>query len=288
MISAFSLVPFPGASFRAAEPATQAPELLGRMGPLVTRLARSPDEVREAQRLRHRVFYGEMNAKADLATRLLRRDRDAFDRFCDHLLVLDTNLPKGKRVVATYRVLDEEGARKAGHFYTETEFDLSHLRAHHAGKRFLELGRSCVDPAYRSRRTLELMWQGIWALVQRRRSDILFGCASFPSTDPSRFSPALGWLSAHAALGVETPCAPVSADCLPLAACSAQPANLRAGLGDLPPLLKGYLRVGAKVGSHAVFDRQFGTTDVLVVLDVATINPRYVSHYGSNATRFAA
>jgi putative hemolysin len=138
----------------AAAPASQEPEPLGRLGSLDVSMARSAKDVRRAQQLRYRVFYGEMSAIPDAATRRARRDIDAFDAICDHLLVCDHQPERAAgarkpKVVATCRLLRQDAAAHHGGFYTEGEFELAALIARHPQARFLELGRSCVLAPYR-------------------------------------------------------------------------------------------------------------------------------------------
>lgn len=261
---------------------------LGKIGSLETRFARSVDEIRAAQALRYQVFYQELGAEADASTRLHKRDSDAYDRFCRHLLVLDNSLPQGEQIIATYRLMTSASAKAAGGFYSSSEFQLSKLLTHKVGQNFIELGRSCIAKPYRNRRTIELMWQGIWASVLEQEADFLIGCASFAGTDPSKWADGFGWLSQNAELAPHVDCAPNSTNSFSLAAHDNANINGARAFASLPPLLKGYLRVGAKVSSHAVVDAQFGTIDVMVVLDVADIAKRYISHFGADASRFAA
>ena len=144
-----------------------SPLTLGRLGALEVRLAQEKHDVKRAQKLRYRVFYKDGTAIADAATLLARRDKDAFDRICDHLMVIDhaakPSLRGRQPVVGTYRLLRQEVAINHGGFYTEDEFDISGLVERHPALRFLELGRSCVLPRYRTKRTVELLWHGIWS-----------------------------------------------------------------------------------------------------------------------------
>lgn len=261
--------------------------VIGRLGPLVTRLARSKEELRAAQALRYRVFYEELSAIPSATARFLKRDKDRFDRHCDHLLVIDTSLP-APGIVGTYRLLLDRHARDAGGFYSQSEFDLSPLTSANSGRNMLELGRSCILPKYRSKRTMELLWHGIWAYCLRNNVDIMFGCASFAGTSLQDHAAALGWLSRTARLDRIEDCPVNTPAGVDLAALEDAPCDERRIVAALPPLLKGYLRVGARIGSHAFVDRQFNTIDVLVVLKVSDIHPRYVSHYGADASRFAA
>lgn len=270
-----------------------APELsLGRIGPLEVRLAGKSSDIKRAQKLRYKVFYRDGHAIADAATLLARRDKDAFDRICDHLLVVDHAAKPSMRgrqpVVGTYRLLRQDIAEVHGGFYSENEFDIASLTERHAGLRFLELGRSCVLPPYRTKRTMELLWHGIWRYVRRHRMDVMIGCASLHGTDPDRLALQLSFLHhfarapdawrarAHASRHVE------------MNRMAKEAIDAKAALRELPPLIKGYLRVGAFIGDGAVIDHQFGTTDVLVVMPVSAISERYIEHFGADASRHAA
>lgn len=263
--------------------------VLGRLGTLEVRLARSRDEVKAAQQLRYHVFYEEMSAQPSRLQKMTRRDKDAFDRYCDHLLVIDRARQGGlsEQIVGTYRLMGQKGAEMAGGFYTAQEFHIAPMLARHAGKRFLELGRSCVLKEYRGKRTVELLWQGIWAHVQQHGIDVLFGCASLTGTDPRALALPLSFLKTNAAAPAEWRVRAQPRRGVTLGedvVCS----DPRRALAALPPLLKGYLRLGGYIGEDAVVDHQFGTTDVLVIMPVANINPRYVDYYGADSGRFAA
>jgi len=261
--------------------------VIGKLGSLVVRLARTKAEVRAAQALRYKVFYEEMSAKPSASNRLLRRDKDRYDRYCDHLLVIEQN-EGTERIVGTYRLLLPENMRTAGGYYSQGEFDLSKVLGQNPGQRFLELGRSCILPEFRSKRTMELLWHGTWSYALANRIDVLFGCASFEGTDPEAFSGSFAMLQQGSVLDENEDCASVIADSVSLKTYANATFDPRRALFALPPLLKGYLRLGAKVATNAVIDRQFGTTDVLVVLKVAEISPRYLSHFKTDASRFAA
>lgn len=263
----------------------QPPQVYGRMGRLEVRLARKKSDIRRAQRLRYKVFYEEMAATPNALAMLSRRDEDAFDPVFDHLLVVDHGDPNKKgwrrpNVVGTYRVLRQDVADLHDGFYTQGEYDIAPLIQSKPGHTFMELGRSCVLKPYRNRRTLELLWHGVWSYVRQHGGDVMIGCASFPGVDPAEHAMALSFLhhtalapeewrvSAHDHLRVDMNMMPKEA------------VNMRAALKAMPPLIKGYLRLGAYIGDGAVIDRQFGTTDVLVVMPVEHINTRYFAHFG--------
>jgi L-ornithine Nalpha-acyltransferase len=265
-------------------------KLLGRIGSLETRLARTASEIDAAQAVRYRVFVEEMRAKLDPEAERRKRDFDAFDLICDHLLVLDRSLEGDTedQIVGTYRLMRQEVAKAHGGFYSASEFDVDSLIARHPGKRFMELGRSCVLPAYRTKRTVELLWQGNWAYALRYGVDAMFGCASFPGVYPEAHALALSFLhnnvSATGEWHVEAlPHLKRDMDLMP-----AEAVNARRAMMALPPLIKGYLRLGAMTGSGAVVDQAFNTTDVLIVLPISSISDRYINYYGADAGRFAS
>ena len=268
---------------------------LGRIGNLEVRLATSVSEIRRAQRLRYRVFYEEMSAIPTGITLLARRDIDDYDTVCDHLLVIDHAATEAEpfrkprpKVVGTYRLLRQDAADRNFGFYTAGEYDIAPLLAANAGKRFLELGRSCVLKPYRTKRTVELLWAGIWAYVQHHRIDAMLGCASLDGTDPDRLALPLSFLHHHARAPQAWCARALPGRYVAMDRLSREAVDPKAALQALPPLIKGYLRVGATFGDGAVVDRQFGTTDVFVVLPVSAIAARYIDHFGPTANRRAA
>lgn len=254
---------------------------------LAARLARDAAEVEAAQRLRYRVFYEEMTATPSAEMRAAGRDFDRFDAICDHLLVLDGRLGDGpEAVVGTYRLLRGEVATRHGGFYSEGEFDLGALAAHRP--RTLELGRACVDARYRTRATMQRLWSGIADYVFTHDVGVMLGCASLPGTQPEALAPALSYLH-HRHLAPPDlrpralPALFQRMDLLPperFAESDAVAAlEARAVVAGLPPLVKGYLRLGGFVGDGAVVDHQFGTTDVCVVVAVDRVTDKYFNHY---------
>lgn len=265
---------------------------LGRLGDLEVRLAETPAELDRAQEIRYQVFYEEMSAVADAGTRAARRDTDSFDAYCDHLLVFDhakIDADGKPEIVATYRLLRQEVANATGcGFYTAHEFNVAPMIARHPDRNFLELGRSCVLKPYRTKRTVELLWHGIWTFVRQHDLDVMFGCASLEGTDLERLAPLLQFLRKVAPAPEEWRVAAQPGRGIPLDALPASDMSPDAALRALPPLVKGYLRLGGAVGEDAVIDTQFGTTDILIVLPTERLNPRYVNYYGAEATRYAA
>lgn len=266
-------------------------KIYGRIGNLEVRLARSRGDLRRAQKLRYEVFYEEMDAVPNAAAMLTRRDEDPFDDICDHLLVVDHGdlvttaaqpWRKRPRVVGTYRVLRQDIAEAHGGFYSQSEYDIAPLIA---SKRrdyhFMELGRSCVLKPYRNRRTVELLWHGIWTYVREHGVDVMIGCASFPGVDPKQHATALSFLYHNALAPKEWRVKAHDRLHVNMNMMPAKDVDAKAAMKAIPPLIKGYLRLGAYIGDGAVVDRQFGTTDVLIILPVEAIDSRYFGHFGA-------
>ena len=274
------------------EPARQSHgKVYGRIGDLEVRLASGRQDVRRAQRVRYEVFYEEMSAKPSITAQMRRRDEDPYDAVCDHLLVVDTahraapggwTNPNRPHVVGTYRVLRQEMAARGAGFYTQSEYDIAPLiKAKSPRYRFMELGRSCVAKPYRNKRSVELLWHGLWTYVREHKVDVMIGCASFEGTDPQAHAMALSFLHHHALAPAEWRCRAHDRLHVPMDLIAKDKIDTKAALKALPPLIKGYLRLGAFVGDGAVIDRQFGTTDVLIILPVEKIDPRYFGHFGT-------
>jgi L-ornithine Nalpha-acyltransferase len=247
------------------------------------RLAETDTELDAAQALRYRVFYEEMAAAPSPEMRAKRRDFDHFDAICDHLLVIDREKSNGAvGVVGTYRLLRRSVALAHGGFYSAQEYDLSALLGYPG--EIVELGRSCVDTDYRSRGVMQMLWRGLAAYVRHHDISLMFGCASFPGTEPTAMGTQLSYLH-HYHLAPQTlrPRALahhyVSMGILPPDRFDAQ-----AALAELPPLIKGYLRVGGFFGDGAVVDHQFNTTDVCVIVKTDQLTEKYDRRYRRSAT----
>ncbi|HEY8260066.1 MAG TPA: GNAT family N-acyltransferase [Methylosinus sp.] len=261
---------------------------LARLGTLEVRLASGKKEIRKAQRLRFKVFFRKGGAVPDAKAAITRRDADRFDKFCDHLIVIDhaarNRFGKIKpKVVGAYRLLRGDVAQKKGGFYSASEYDLAPLIARHPGLRFLELGRSCVLEQYRGKRTIELLWRGILAYVRHHRIDAMIGCASFEGANPLAHAAALSFLSHYASADEDWRVSACRDLHVPMAMLAKEAVDARKAMNAMPPLIKGYLRVGAKFGDGAVVDRKFNTTDVFVVVKVAELDARYLEHFGGGA-----
>ena len=264
---------------------------LGRIGTLEVRLAQTAAEVRQAQKLRYRVFYPEGSAIHNPGRMFARRDIDTYDAICDHLLVLDHAAAEshpGNRpaVVGTYRLLRQSLAEEFGGFYTAGEFDIGSLLARHSNLQFLELGRSCVLAPYRNKRTVELLWHGIHAYILQNQTDVMIGCASLDGTEPKQLALQLSFLHHYARAPEAWRACALNERYVEMNRMSKETIDPKKALRELPPLVKGYLRLGAYIGDGAVVDHEFGTTDVLIVLPVSAVKKRYLEHF--DASRRAA
>jgi putative hemolysin len=259
-----------------------------RLGSLEVRLAQSVEEIDAAQALRYRVFYEEMGATPTADMAAIKRDFDAYDEHCDHLLVLDHMRKDQHAVVGTYRLIRRSAADKSGGFYSASEYDISPL-LQYPGE-ILELGRSCIDAEYRTGQVMQTLWRGLTAYVFRYDVRLMFGCASLPGTDPQALAVPLSYLHHHhlAPPGLRAKALPerfVDMRLLPREAFDPNVAfdsmklDPRSGSNSLPPLIKGYIRVGGFVGEGAVIDHQFNTTDVCIIVKTDLITSRYIKHY---------
>lgn len=241
-------------------------------------MARSEAEIVASQRLRYRVFYSEMQAQATSKMRAQERDFDEFDPYCEHIVVIDEERGSGADgVVGTYRLLQREAALAHGGFYTAGEFDVGPLMRY-PGK-VLELGRSCVDIAYRGGPSMQLLWQGVTAYIKFNQIGIMFGCASLPGTDPKVHAEVLSYLyHYHLAPPAMRPVA-LPDRRVDMSFMAAEEIDQRRARAALPPLLKGYLRLSGTIGDGAVVDHQFNTTDVCIVVNSDMVTDRYMRHY---------
>jgi putative hemolysin len=228
-------------------------------------VARDTDEVRAAQRLRYQVFAEEMGATVH--GEMPGVETDAFDEYCDHLIVRDD---RSGAVVGTYRMLPPDRARAAGKLYSENEFDLSALSSLRPA--LVETGRSCVHRDHRNGAVVSLVWAGIARYMLLHGHNWLAGCASVPLADGGPLA-AKVWDTVAA-----KHFAPEEYRVAPYEPWDPEPVA-RTHRGPLPPLLKGYLRLGAQVCGPPAHDTEFGVADFFVLLDVNRIDQRYLRFF---------
>lgn len=264
--------------FESTVTAERVPALDIRSGMLGVRLAEEPSEVAAAQALRYRVFYEEMGAEPTPEMARARRDFDRFDEVADHLLVLDHARGDGPQsVIGTYRLIRRSAAARIGRFYSAAEYDISTMVAYPG--EILELGRSCVDASARNRPTMQLLWRGIATYIFHHQIDVMFGCASLPGTDPDALSTPLSYLYYHHLAPPALRPRALAARYVDMRRLDGDAVDAAKGLAELPPLIKGYLRLGGFVGDGAVIDHQFNTTDVSIVVKTDLVTDKYYRHY---------
>ncbi len=227
-------------------------------------IARNQNEVEEAQRLRYKVFAEEMGAQVSGSNGL---DIDGFDQYCDHLLVRDTN---SQQVIGTYRILNPKQANEAGSYYSSGEFDLSRIQ--HLLGNTVEVGRACVHHHYRTGGTITLLWAGLAKYMQLHGYEHMIGCASIPMHDGGHAAASL-----YAQLKEKHMCAS-EYRVFPLVHLPIE--SLKNDMEvECPPLIKGYLRLGAQICGEPAWDSYFNTADILVMLSMSNINKRYAAHF---------
>ena len=248
-------------------PASSAEIVKVVAGDFEVRLAENAAEIDAAQALRYRVFYEEMTAHPTPEMAARRRDFDAFDTVCDHLLVLDRRRGEGPEgIVGTYRLTRRSAAAKIGRFYSSAEYDIQPL-IDYPGE-ILELGRSCIAKDARNTATMQMLWRGIALYSHHYNIQVMFGCASMPGTYPSQHSQAMSYLYHHHLAPPEI-------------RVRAQPSRYdpRKAMARVPPIIKGYLRLGGFVGDGAVIDPEFNSTDVFIIVKTEIITEKYIRHY---------
>jgi putative hemolysin len=247
--------------------------------PYILRLATTANDLTAAQRLRYEVFVVELGGTGPLVDHAARLERDAFDPFFDHLVLVDRRRdPAGlDHVIGAYRVLPGDRRAAAGQFYSESEYDLTPLLA--SGRRLLELGRSCVHADHRGGTAMFHLWNGLADYVLDRGIEVLFGVASFHGTDIAALAAPLSWLHHH---HLAPPDMRVRArpphrqemDLIP-----ADRLDRKSAMAATPALIKAYLRLGGFVGDGAFVDRAFNTTDVCLVMDTIQMSARHREFY---------
>jgi putative hemolysin len=252
-----------------------APQALPAAAGLTVRWARHQDEVRAAQRLRHAVFAGEMGAR--LATPLPGHDIDLFDDCCEHLLVRDN---ASGEVVGTYRVLTPAQAQRIGSFYADTEFDLTRLRR--LRPRMAELGRSCVHADHRQGGVIMALWSALVAFMRRNALDLVIGSASVPLVHQGVFNPAVAASLWHRLRA--THLAPITEHVLPRLPLPVERLDCSLQV-EPPPLVKGYLRLGAKVLGPPAWDPDFNTADLPLLTRLHDMPARYLRHFQCQTER---
>lgn len=237
---------------------------------LNVKIATSDKEIRKAQRLRYKVFYGEMDAKPKNLKQILTRiDSDKYDEYCNHLIVLDK-----KKVVGTYRILDGITAKNIfGGFYSSNEFDipLDNIET------TLELGRACIHPKYRNKKVLELLFKGVYEFALGGGYDRLIGCVSFPSYMSTDYERGIAFLNNYApVIDIKSKQEWLWKPEL------RHPFNIKDIMNKLPPLIKAYIRLGGSFSKECFSDIEFNTTDLFVEIKLNNIPEKYKTKFSKN------
>ncbi len=238
---------------------------MNRHGPLFkTSIAQTNAEIAAAQRLRYRVFIEELGGTGPMVDHTARLERDRFDDHAIHIILRDMTRAADDQIVGVYRVMTAAGAAAAGQYYCEDEYDLTPLKA--TGQTLLELGRSCLHPAYRRGPGLMHLWSGLADFVADNNIDILFGVASFHGTDVDALAAPLSLLHDRhlAPEHLRVTARPPGARAMNM--CDTDQIDKVAATRAIPALIKAYLRLGGVVGDGAFVDQAFNTTDICLIL----------------------
>jgi putative hemolysin len=259
-------------------PASSAEIVKVVAGDFEVRLAQTAAEIDAAQALRYRVFYEEMTAHPTPQMAARRRDFDDFDEVCDHLLVLDRRRGEGPEgIVGNYRLMRRAAAAKIGRFYSSAEYDIQPM-IDYPGE-VLELGRSCIDKNARNTATMQMLWRGIALYSFHYDIRVMFGCASLPGMDPTQHELAMSYLHHHHLAPPEIRVRALQSRYIEMNVLKAGSYDPRKALARVPPLIKGYLRLGGFVGDGAVIDPEFNTTDVFIIVKTELVTEKYIRHY---------
>jgi len=249
-------------------------------GRFTVRLAETDDDVAAAQHLRYRVFVEEMGAHVSDEDRAAGRERDRFDPYFDHLLLIDNetaNDPENCGVVGAYRLMRRDSAKSGIGFYGAQEYDLHLLEEH--SREVLELGRSCVDREHRGAAGMHLLWTALGQYVAEHDVEILFGVASFHGSNPAPLSHALSYLHHFHLAPPDLRVRALQSNFTPMDLMPAENVDRIEALRQTPALIKAYIRLGGFVGEGAFVDHEFNTVDVCLLMDTARMVDRYRSFY---------
>lgn len=243
------------------------------------RLARREPDLLAAQRLRYDVFVDELGGDGELVDHERRLERDAFDPFYDHLILIDKRRSEADldHVVGVYRLLLGEKADEIGRFYSEDEYDLGPLKQ--TGRKLLELGRSCLHADYRGGMAMFHLWNGLAEYVLKNGVAVLFGVASFHGTDVDEVKEPLSYLYHNHLAPEDLRVRAQSAHYQSMNLMDADAVDRRRAMVATPALIKAYLRLGGFVGDGAFIDHAFNTTDVCVLMDTKRLNPKQTKLY---------
>jgi L-ornithine Nalpha-acyltransferase len=246
------------------------------IGDFLIKLVEKKAELKKAQALRYSVFYKEKKAKPNIQKKILGLDYDKVDKFADHLIVIDTgSKAPNNKIIGTYRLIRGDVSANFGGFYTSTEFNLSNIVNSYKHSQILELGRSCIHKDYRKGTVMNLLWKAIAEYVKIYDIKIMLGCASFSGTDVMKFSNELSYLRDNFSLPDNLSVKSLDNNIYPVYKKNKNNENNLRIFAKLPPLIKGYLRVGGKVSDSFYVDYNFNTIDLCVIVKTDNIDKKY-------------
>jgi putative hemolysin len=244
-------------------------------------LADSKSEIKKAQRLRYKIFFNERNGTSIFNLSSFKRDADQFDKYSDHLIVTFKSSKFSKtKVIGTYRLLQQKIALKQCGFYSSEEFNLNTLyKSQDRPQNAVELSRSCISYQFRKKNVLQLLWSKINEYVQTNKIDVLFGMASFLESNPELIKEELSYLHKHFLMPENILVDAIFSKKTEMNIVPTENLSDIQIIKKLPPLIKAYLRLGAKIGDGAVIDHLFKTTDIFIYLPFSTIKPEYLKKF---------
>jgi L-ornithine Nalpha-acyltransferase len=250
------------------------------LGDFIIKLADKKSELMNAQALRYSIFYKEKKAKSTFQKKIMRLDYDNIDTFADHLIVIDKKRKGIKnKVVGTYRLIRGDIASRFGGFYTSSEFDLTNVLNSYNHKQILELGRSCIHKDYRNGTTMSLLWKAIAEYIKLYDIKVSLGCVSFQGTNVEKLSKELSYLRSNFPLPDEMSVQSLVNSNYPVYNKNIiDESDLRTFV-KLPPLIKGYLRVGGRVSDSFFIDYDFNTIDLCVIVQTDNIDEKYKNKF---------
>lgn len=243
------------------------------------RFVKNDEELYAAQRLRYRVFFEECGAKASPEVEVQKRDFDEFDPYCDHLIAIDKHAGNNPDdyIIGTYRLMRKDGAKRCGKWYSQTEFDVEKFNDYEG--EVLELGRSCVAPYHRTKLVMQMLWNGLAAYMFDYDIKLMFGCGSFHGTDLNHYKQALSYLHYNCISTGKLDITAKGENKRSMQLLPKEEVDERKAFLEIPTMIKGYLRAGAKIGNSVWIDWDFNCFDVCIIFEMKNLQEKYLKHY---------
>ena len=249
------------------------------------RIIKNEAELHAAQRLRYRVFFEECGAKASPQVEAEKRDFDEFDDYCDHLIAVDKNAGDNPDdyIIGTYRLMRKDGAKRCGKWYSQTEFDVEKFSDYDG--EVLELGRSCVSADHRTKLVMQMLWNGLAAYMFDYDIKLMFGCGSFHGTDLNEYKQALSYLYYNCVATGNLDITAKGKNKRDMKLLAKDEVDDKEAIRQIPTMIRGYLRAGAKVGNSVWIDWDFNCFDVCIIFEMKNLKENYLKHYENEIKR---